>query len=102
MNLKRRILCAVSVALLCAGNVNAQSAYPNKPIRIIIPYLPGGGPDNLLRLLGESLRKSMGQPVILIHRPGSSTILGSELVARSAPDDDSGQCSARHRGSRIR
>lgn len=87
MNLKRRALCAAAAALLCLGNVSyAQSAYPNKPIRIIIPYLPGGGPDNLLRLLGESLQKSMGQPVILIHRPGSSTILGSELVARSAPD----------------
>jgi len=86
MNLKRRILCAISVALLCAGNVNAQSTYPNKPIRIIIPYLPGSGADNLLRLLGESMQKSMGQPVILVYRPGSSTILGSELVARAAPD----------------
>ena len=62
MNLKRRALCAAAAALLCLGNVSyAQSAYPNKPIRIIVPYPAGSGGDNVLQRLGESLQKSMGQ-----------------------------------------
>jgi len=87
MNLKRRALFAATAALLCLGNVSyAQSGYPNKPIRIIVPYPAGSGPDNVLRLLGESLQKSMGQPIVLVHRPGASTILGSDLMAKAAPD----------------
>ena len=66
--------------------VVAQQPYPSKMIRIIVPLVPGGSTDNIARLLGEKLKESLGQPVIVENRPGGNSILGSELVARAAPD----------------
>lgn len=71
---------------LQAGGATAQSNYPNKPIRFIAPFPPGGITTLLARLVGEKLTEAWGQPVIVDNRPGGNTIIGTELLARAQPD----------------
>jgi tripartite-type tricarboxylate transporter receptor subunit TctC len=76
------------LVLLCATAplVHAQTAYPTKPLRIIVPFPPGGGVDLLARVVGGKLTEAWGQAVVVEHRPGASATLGPDLVAKSAPD----------------
>ena len=76
---------AIALGVSSATSVFAQS-YPNRPIRLIVPYPPGGGTDFFARLVSASMAQSLGQPVIVENRPGAATIIGAEAVARSAPD----------------
>jgi tripartite-type tricarboxylate transporter receptor subunit TctC len=64
----------------------AQDSFPSKPIRIIVPYPPGGTADSLPRLIGERLSAYLGQPVIFENRPGAGANLGAEVVFRAEPD----------------
>ncbi len=68
------------------GVATAQQAYPNKPIRFIVPYPPGGTTTPLARVIGEKLTESWGQAVLVDNRGGGNTIIGSEAAAKSAPD----------------
>ena len=74
--------------LLVAGMVgNAQAqAYPNKPVKVIVPFLAGGAPDTLARLLGERLSAKWGQPVVIDNKPGASGALGAQALKTSPPD----------------
>lgn len=65
--------------------VTAQ-AYPAKPIRLVIPYAPGGAAGAVGRILADKMGASIGQPVLVDHRPGGGTLIGNDLVAKSAPD----------------
>jgi len=77
----------IAAVLLSAGGLAwAQDAYPSRPIRIIVPFPPGGSIDPLARLVGQKLTEAWGQPVIADNRPGGNSIIGSEAVARSKPD----------------
>src|SRR5947209_9313732 len=67
------------------GNANAQS-YPNKPIRLIVPFAAGGAVDVLARLLGSKLSEAVGQPVLVENRPGVGGNLGADAVAKSPSD----------------
>ena len=86
------IAILVGFGLAIAGAASAQSgrqdpaSYPSKPIRLIVPYPPGGGNDMLARMLKDHLEKSLRQPVVVENRPGANGILGTELVAK-APGD---------------
>jgi len=83
---RRSFICgAIALGVWSGAPVFAQS-YPNRPIRLIVPYPPGGGTDFFARLVGASMAQSLGQPVIVENRPGAATIIGAEAVARSAPD----------------
>lgn len=75
---------ALSLFVVAAG-VHAQ-AYPNKPIRIIVPFAAGGGNDTLARMIAEKLNQSWGQPVIVENRVGADSRIGTELIAKASPD----------------
>jgi tripartite-type tricarboxylate transporter receptor subunit TctC len=76
---------AAFLMLAVPAAIPAQS-YPEKPIRIIVAYTPGGGNDIAARLIAPKLSEAMGQPVIVENKPGAGTNIGQEYVARSAPD----------------
>jgi len=73
-------------ALFISAPAVAQQTYPNKPIRFIIPFAPGGSTSILGRLVGDRLTKSWGQPVIVDNRPGGGTVIGTQVVAKSPAD----------------
>jgi tripartite-type tricarboxylate transporter receptor subunit TctC len=73
------------LALALPGAILAQN-YPVKPIRLVIPYTPGGGADIAARLLAPKLSEALGQQVIVDNRPGANTNIGNEYVAKAAPD----------------
>ena len=79
------ISLAVLMYLLAAGPAIAQP-YPSKPIRVVVAFPPGGTNDILARLIGQRWSEAWGQPVIIENRPGANTIIGAELVVKSAPD----------------
>ena len=81
----KRFSAAIAAALLAAGSAAAQS-YPTKPIRIVVPFAPGGTSDILARALGPRITEAMGQPVIVENRTGANGNVGAEFVVRSAPD----------------
>ncbi len=85
--LLRRILlgAATGIALLGAGSVFAQ-AYPNKPIRLAVGYPAGGGADALARIMALRLGDTLGQQVVVDNRPGASSAIASDTVAKAAPD----------------
>jgi tripartite-type tricarboxylate transporter receptor subunit TctC len=76
---------ACAIASLATGATHAQT-FPNRPIRLISPYPPGGGNDVLARLIAEPMGIALGQRVIVDNRAGANTIVGTEIVAKSAPD----------------
>ncbi len=71
---------------LLAGPAHAQSDYPSKPVKIIVPSAPGGGTDISARVLAQFLSQSMGQQFYIENRPGAGNMIGIEAAARSAPD----------------
>jgi tripartite-type tricarboxylate transporter receptor subunit TctC len=84
---RRRAVMAGGLAALFAPSVlRAQEDWPRRPIRIIIPYTPGGGTDIVTRLFGEAMRATLGQPVVIENRPGANGMIGTDLVARAQPD----------------
>lgn len=83
----RVLLSLLSLSMLAvAGGVSAQVQYPVKPIRLVIPYPPGGGTDILGRPIARLLGEKLGQSILVDNRGGASGMVGAEIVARSAPD----------------
>ncbi|MGD9883390.1 MAG: Bug family tripartite tricarboxylate transporter substrate binding protein [Reyranella sp.] len=76
---------AAAASLLAAIPVTAQP-YPNKPIRLIVPFAAGSASDILARMIGEPLSQALGQPIIVDNKPGNNTTVGTELVATAPPD----------------
>jgi tripartite-type tricarboxylate transporter receptor subunit TctC len=84
--LTRRALDAFAAALLPAAARAQGEAWPTRPIRMIVPFAPGGSSDVLARLIQPGLGAALGQPIVVENRPGAGSLLGTEAVARSAPD----------------
>ena len=84
-NLARALLCALAV-VAAASPAAAQDAYPSKPVRIIVPFAAGGPADVYARFLAQRLQETMGQPFVVDDRPGAGSIIGTDAVAKSAPD----------------
>jgi tripartite-type tricarboxylate transporter receptor subunit TctC len=74
-----------AAVLMSAAEVGAQS-YPDRPVRIVVPFAPGGLNDTVARLIQPYLEKSLGQPVVIDNRPGASGVIGTDAVAKAAPD----------------
>lgn len=77
--------CALAPSAACIAAA-APGGYPTKPVRVVVPYAPGGGSDVQLRALGAKLSDIWGQALIIDNRPGGGTVIGSELVARAPAD----------------
>jgi len=66
--------------------VLAQAPYPTKPVRLVVPYPPGGGNDTLARIFGQKLTETFGQQIVVENRPGAGTTIGTTFAARAVPD----------------
>jgi tripartite-type tricarboxylate transporter receptor subunit TctC len=82
----KNIFAALAFIAGFAAAAQADPSYPNKPIRIIVPYGPGGATDIVARVLSENLKESLGQPVVVENRPGGNGIVAIQEVARAKPD----------------
>jgi len=80
------LLRAVLMTLLLAAPVHAQTSYPQKPVRVIVPFPAGGSNDTLCRIIGEKLSGAWNQPVIVDNRPGAGGNVGAEIAYRAEPD----------------
>ncbi len=79
-------LLAALVLSACGTGAAAQQDYPNKPIRFISPYAPGGSTSFTARLIGQHLTEAWGQPVVVDNRPGANTVIGTHVTVKSRPD----------------
>ncbi|HYH43652.1 MAG TPA: tripartite tricarboxylate transporter substrate-binding protein, partial [Burkholderiales bacterium] len=86
MNLRTPARLLAAVMLAACASASAQTAYPTKPIRFVVPFAPGGSTDTLGRLLGQKLSESMGQQVVIDNRTGANGNIGMEIVAKAPPD----------------
>jgi tripartite-type tricarboxylate transporter receptor subunit TctC len=83
---RRRFVGALAAAPLAPFAARAQEKYPRKNVRIVVPFTPGGFNDQLARVLAQKLGEAWGVSVLVDNRPGGGTIIGTDLVAKSAPD----------------
>ena len=90
MTTKNLSFSALACALACSNAYAAQSkapdAYPTRPIRVIVPFAPGGGLDITARLIGQRITEKWGQNFVIDTRPGAATIVGTEIASRALPD----------------
>ena len=88
MNTKLKICLSLFAAMtaLCAGLVQAQGAYPNKTISVVVAYPPGGDTDAIARLFADKLSQRLKQSVIVENKPGAGGTVGNALVSRAAAD----------------
>jgi tripartite-type tricarboxylate transporter receptor subunit TctC len=84
--MRRIALSALVLATLIAGPAFPQQGYPSRPVRLIVPYPPGGAVDAVARLTGLRLSEQLGQNFIIDNRAGANGVIGGELVARAQPD----------------
>lgn len=82
----RTALTVAFAAAAVAGHAQDAASYPNKPVKIIVPFAPGGGSDFMGRLLAKQLSEKLGQPFIVENKPGAGGNLGAEIAVKSPPD----------------
>ena len=80
-----RFTCFVLTGLVAAGAAWAQS-YPTKPVRMIVPFVPGGNTDIIGRVYAPKMSELLGQQIVVENRGGAGGVIGTEVVARAAPD----------------
>ena len=80
-----RALAAFAIVLAGADAALAQG-WPNRPIRMVVPYTPGGYTDLMARLVGQKISEALGQPIVFENKPGANAIIGTDVVAKAAPD----------------
>lgn len=85
VNVIGRVLLLGVLVATCSAEA-AAPAYPARPVRMLVPFTPGGGTDILVRIIGPKMTESMGQQIVVDNRPGGNTLVATEMVARAAPD----------------
>lgn len=89
MTSHNRLIPAAAAALVAAtttGIVHAQDPYPTRPIRMMVPFSPGGASDTAARVVGQQLAPRLGQQIVIENRPGAGGVIGTEMAARATPD----------------
>jgi tripartite-type tricarboxylate transporter receptor subunit TctC len=82
----RKVVAALACTLVFLAAPHAAALWPNKPIKWIVPYTPGGITDSATRMIAQKLEAAIGQPIVIENKPGANSMVGAEIVARSAPD----------------
>ena len=80
----QHLICAAAIAAVAPAASAAD--YPSKAIRLVVPFSPGGGNDIAARFIAQKLTEAFGQPAVVDNRPGAGSTLGTDVVAKSAPD----------------
>lgn len=87
MKLRAALFAFAALILpVCSGFAQPAGIYPSKPLRLIVPFAPGGAADILARVVGEHLQRELGKPVVIVNREGAGTIIGVEAAAKATPD----------------
>jgi len=86
MKFIRLAVAAALFALAPSAETAFAQAYPSRPIRLVVPFAPGGPADFLARVVGQKLGDELGQPIVIDNRPGANTIIGAQIVAKADPD----------------
>ena len=83
-----RAVSVIAVMAACAGSAETAFAqsWPNRPIRMVVPYTPGGYTDLMARLVSEKMSAALGQPIVIENKPGANAAIGTDAVAKAAPD----------------
>ena len=77
---------AAALGLLGSATSRARAAYPVRPIKLVVPFAPGGGVDLIARVVAQKLGQQLGQPTVVDNRSGASSIMGTDIVAKSPAD----------------
>jgi tripartite-type tricarboxylate transporter receptor subunit TctC len=77
---------AVMAACACSAETAFAQSWPNRPIRMVVPYTPGGYTDLMARLVSEKMSTALGQPIVIENKPGANAAIGTDAVAKAAPD----------------
>jgi len=80
----RRAACALVLAVV-ASPVSAQG-FPSRPLKLVVPYAPGGSADSVARIVARKVSENMSQPIVIENKGGAGSILGTDLVAKAEPD----------------
>ena len=83
---RRTVLAGVPAALIAPGAARAQDAYPNRPIKFIVPYTPAGATDNISRIMMAKVSELLGQQILIDNRAGGGGTIGTDAIAKAAPD----------------
>jgi tripartite-type tricarboxylate transporter receptor subunit TctC len=85
--MKRLFGAVAAFSMLIAGTSHSLAqGWPNRPIRMVVPYTPGGYTDLMARLVGQKISEALGQPIVFENKPGANAIIGTDSVAKAAPD----------------
>lgn len=76
----------IVAAMLCAATLTSAASYPDRPVRVIVPFTPGGGVDAIARLITQKLGEQLGTTFVVDNRPGAGGVLGARLAAQASPD----------------
>jgi tripartite-type tricarboxylate transporter receptor subunit TctC len=82
----RCLALAFALAAALAAGATRADDYPSRPIRLIVPYAPGGGADSVARIIAKRVSETIGQTIVIENRVGGGSIIGTELVNKSDPD----------------
>ncbi len=83
---RRAVLAALAAAPLMRADSSEAQVFPSRPVRIVIPFGPGGGTDNLIRTIEQQVAQRLSQPLVIENRPGAASTIGTDQVARAEPD----------------
>ena len=86
LHLARALLAILALASAHAALAQGAKAYPDRPVKVVVGYSPGGLPDTIARLIGQKLSETWGQQLVVENKPGANGILGADTVAKAAPD----------------